>query len=415
MLELFFDNPESVERLRVNPLAPHLDSFAGLLANLGYARVTGRTYLTLLGDLGKWMIQSEVAIGDLDERVVDAFLDERRSGGRLGSGHAPIVRRLLEHLRVENVIPPLLKVEREKTPLSSLESEYEQYLRVERSLTTATVINYLPYIRRLLGERFGDRELKLRELGPSDLSSFILKHAHSMSPGRAQLMVTALRSFFRFLLQRGAIEIDLAASVPTVADWRLSTVPKYLTPEQLQRVLDACDQANPIGRRDYSILLLLSRLGLRAGEIVGLNLDHIDWRAGEFKVLDKGLIHNPMPLPTDVGQALACYIRQDRPSCSSRRVDLRMKAPLRGFANPSTVSTIVRRALERAGLDPPAKGAHLLRHTLATGMLRHGSSLVEIGEVLRHRSPNTTEIYAKVDFAGLRSLAQPWPKNGGER
>ncbi len=228
-------------------------------------------------------------------------------------------------------------------------------------------------------------------------------------------MVTAFRSFFRFLLQYGEIEVDLAASVPTVADWRLSTVPKYLTLEELQGVLDACNQGTSTGRRDYAILLLLARLGLRAGEVVALNLDDIDWRAGEITIPGKGLFHDRMPLPADVGQALAIYLRQDRPACESRQVFIRIKAPRRGFAHPSTVSTIVRRALERAGLYPAVKGAHLLRHTLATGMLRQGGTLAEIGEVLRHRVPNTTEIYAKVDFAGLSSLAQPWPGSGGGR
>jgi integrase len=229
-------------------------------------------------------------------------------------------------------------------------------------------------------------------------------------------MGTVFRSFFRFLLQRGEIEIDLAASVPTVANWRLSTVPKYLTPKEIQAMLDACNQETSTGRRDYSILLLVARLGLRAGEVVALNLQHIDWRAGEITVPGKGLVHDRMPLPVDVGQALAAYLRRDRPrSCESRRVFIRMKAPRRGFANPSTVSTIVRRALERAGLEPPVKGAHLLRHSLATEMLRQGGSLAEIGEVLRHRVPNTTEIYAKVDFHGLRLLGLPWPANGGPR
>ena len=414
MLEQFFDDLEAVERLRGDPLGPHLDSFAEMLASLGYARATGRYYLASLADFGQWLVRNDVAIADVDERVVDAFVADRRHQGRLRKGQASTVRHLLEHLRQEAVIPSL-ELESEETPLAFLEGQYEQYLRSERGLTTATVINYLPFVRRFLVERFGDDELRLLELGPSDTSSFILRHARSMSPGRAKLMVTALRSFFRFLLQHRAIEVDLAASVPTVANWRLSTVPKYLAPEEVQAVLGACNQDESTGRRDYAILLLLARLGLRAGEVVALNLDDIDWRAGEITVAGKGRFHDRMPLPTDVGQALASYLRQDRPMCSSRRLFVRMSAPRRGFANSSTVSTIVRRALERAGLHPPVKGAHLLRHSLATGMLRQGASLAEIGEVLRHRVPNTTEIYAKVDFDGLRSLAQEWPESWGER
>jgi site-specific recombinase XerD len=229
-------------------------------------------------------------------------------------------------------------------------------------------------------------------------------------------MVTALRSMFRFFLQRGTIDGDLAACVPAVADWRLATVPKYLRPEEIDRLLQACDRRTAVGRRDHAILLLLARLGLRAGEVVTVELDDIHWHAGEITVRgSKGLRHDRLPLPVDVGEALAAYVRTDRPRHAIRRVFLCARAPRRGFAGPGAVSTIVRRALDRAGLRPAAKGAHLLRHSLATRLLRAGASLSEIGEVLRHRAANTTEIYAKVDLAGLQALARPWPGSGGER
>ena len=228
-------------------------------------------------------------------------------------------------------------------------------------------------------------------------------------------MVTAFRSFFRFLFQNGELQSDLAASVPAVADWRLSIVPKYLLPAEVHRVLGSCDRRTSTGRRDYAVLLLLARLGLRAGEVVSLQLDDIAWRTGEILVRGKGLLHDWMPLPVDVGEALTAYLRKDRPPCKTRRVFVCMKAPRSGFAGPSTVSTIVRRALERAQLHPALKGAHVMRHSLATSMLRSGASMGEIGEILRHRIPSTTEIYAKLDFEGLRSLAHPWPGVGGER
>lgn len=227
-------------------------------------------------------------------------------------------------------------------------------------------------------------------------------------------MTTAFRSFFRFLFQKGDLQADLAASVPTVADWRLSTVPKHLNPVQVERVLKTCNRRTASGRRDYAVLLLLARLGLRANEVVALQLDDINWRAGEIIVRGKGLFHDRMPLPADVGDALTSYLRRDRPVCPTRRVFVCMKAPPRGFAGPSTLTTIVRRALARADLHPTFKGAHLLRHSLATSMLGAGATMGEIGEVLRHRAPNTTEIYAKVDFEGLRSLAHPWPRGGGQ-
>jgi len=231
---------------------------------------------------------------------------------------------------------------------------------------------------------------------------------------RAQVMTTAFRSFFRFLFQKGELQADLAASVPTVANWQLSTVPKYLTPKEVERVLKACDRRTAIGRRNYAILLLLARLGLRAGEVIALQLDDLNWRAGEILVRGKGLLHDRIPLPPDVGQALASYLRRDRPACGTRRVFICTKAPRRGFAHPSTLSTIVRRALARADLRPPLKGAHLLRHSLATSMLRSGATMSEIAEILRHRARNTTEIYAKVDFQSLQSLAHPWPMGGAQ-
>jgi len=228
-------------------------------------------------------------------------------------------------------------------------------------------------------------------------------------------MTTAFRSFFRFLFQIGELPVDLAASVPTVADRRLSTVPKYLVAEEVHRVLGGCDRQTSSGRRNYAILLLLARLGLRAGEVVSLQLQDIDWRAGEILIRGKGLLHDRMPLPVDVGEALTSYLRIDRPPCKTRRVFVCLKAPQSGFAGPSTVTTIVRRALARAGLDPAFKGAHVLRHSLATSMLRSRASMREIGEVLRHRVSSTTEIYAKLDFDALRSLAHPWPAMGGEQ
>jgi len=414
MLEQFFGDPVAVERLG-EPLGPHLRSFATGLVGLGYAASTVRSQIDFLVEFGRWLAKNTITVAEIDERIVDTFLGERRRQGRLRRGQRCTVRSFLDHLRSAGAVASC-ECEIPDTPFAALERHYERYLRSERGLTRATLISYLPFVHRFLLERFGSGELRFRELGPSDISSFLLRHVHSMSPGSAKLMGTVFRSFFRFLLQRGEIEIDLAASVPTVANWRLSTVPKYLTPKEIQAMLDACNQETSTGRRDYSILLLVARLGLRAGEVVALNLQHIDWRAGEITVPGKGLVHDRMPLPVDVGQALAAYLRRDRPrSCESRRVFIRMKAPRRGFANPSTVSTIVRRALERAGLEPPVKGAHLLRHSLATEMLRQGGSLAEIGEVLRHRVPNTTEIYAKVDFHGLRLLGLPWPANGGPR
>jgi len=226
-------------------------------------------------------------------------------------------------------------------------------------------------------------------------------------------MVSGLRSFLRYLRHQGLIAIDLAACVPTIASWRLSTLPKFLSPDQVRQVLGGCDRRTHIGRRDYAILMLLAHLGLRAGEIVVLTLDDLHWDAGAITVRGKGRQQARLPLPHQVGQALVSYLKEGRPRCSGRRVFIRGRAPRRGLAHASTVSTVVRRALERAGVSSERKGAHLFRHSLATNMLRRGASLTEIGQLLRHRGADTTSIYAKVDLTSLRPLALSWP--GGAR
>jgi site-specific recombinase XerD len=411
MLEHFFDNPVVVERLRSNPLSPHLDSFAASLAALGYARFTGRAQIDLLARMGRWLAGSEFTVADLDEQIVSRFFDEVRCQGHQRRGDRGTGCRFLEHLRRGGVIPMPEGVS-DQQPLALIEGRYAHYLKVERGLSTDTVHNYVPFIHRFLVERFGDEALQPGALKASDASAFILRHARSLSPGRAKLMVTVLRSFLRFLLQRGEIDTDLAAAVPAVAGWRQAAVPKYLGVQEVERVLDSCDRHTAAGRRNHAILLLLARLGLRAGEVVALELDDVDWRGGEIRVRGKGRLHDRLPLFTDVGEALATYLRQDRPRCASRRVFIRIRAPHRGFLSPAAVSTIVERSVDRAGLHRSLRGAHLLRHSLATGMLRGGASMAEVGQVLRHRSPTTTEIYAKVDFEGLRGLAQPWPGGG---
>ncbi|MEK7995938.1 MAG: site-specific integrase, partial [Planctomycetota bacterium] len=225
-----------------------------------------------------------------------------------------------------------------------------------------------------------------------------------------KLMITALRSFFRYLYLRGDIATNLAAAVPKVPKWRFTTVPKWIPGEQVTRLLQSCDQTTGIGRRDYAILILLSRFGLRAGEIVSMTLDDLNWEAGEIVVRGKGNRRERLPIPHDVGKALVKYLRKGRPQCVTRRVFIRDRAPHQGFRSSGVIGYVVRRALTRVGLDPPFKGAHLLRHSLATEMLRRGGALNEICELLRHRHPNTTQIYAKVDLVALNKLAAPWPE-----
>jgi integrase/recombinase XerD len=411
-----FERIEIDQRQRDNPLASHCASFATSLVENGYVKSTVQSKLNLLASFGQWLERRRLSITEFDEQLAERFIAYKRRKGRVHRGNRETLLQFLGHLRKWNVIPiPTPIPTCDDSPLAAILARYERHLRSERGLAAATVINYLPCIRKFLIERFREKPLVIREVRSSDVSDFILRQAPTMSPRRAQLVTVAFRSFFRFLFQSGELQVNLALSVPSVADRRLSTIPKYLSPDQVERVLRTCNRQTATGRRDYAILLLLARLGLRAGEVVSLQLDDVDWRNGELLVRGKGLLHDRMPLPVDVGKALTSYLRMDRPPCKTRRVFVCMKAPRSGFAGPSTLTTIVRRALDRAGLYPALRGAHVLRHSLATTMLRSGASMNEIGEILRHRSPSTTEIYAKLDFDGLRTLAHPWPSVGGGR
>ena len=291
--------------------------------------------------------------------------------------------------------------------------DYERFLAQERGLSPTTLNNYGAVARRFLAHAFPTKALQPDRLVAKDINGFVLRDKAVYSPKRVQLTTSALRSFLGFLYLRGQLATPLAASVPTVATWRLSELPQFLEPEQVQQILQSCDRNSPCGRRDYAALLLLARLGLRAGEVVHLSLEDINWTCGEVFIRGKSSHEERLPLPPDAGRALAMYLQKDRPPCSSRRVFIRMKAPHVGFSSSVAICNILRRALRRAHLQPERKGSHLLRHSLATQMLRGGASLTQIGQILRHQLPQTTEIYAKVDLTTLRAIAQPWP--GGVR
>jgi len=403
-------SPLPEKRIQGNPLECQLRTFATFLRESGYRTRTIQDKLYLLAAFGWWLGQSRRTMADIDEQLVQTFSKHKHKTRRFDLA---TLAQFLDHLRKYDVIPHR-KLVAEQSPPADILNAYERYLRSERGVIPATIIEYRSYARKFLVDRFGGERIFLSDLKASDVCSFVLRNGRSLGIKRAQLLATAFRSFLRFLFQKGEIGVDLAAAVPSIPNWPQSSLPKYLNPEEVQRVLKACDLGTPMGRRDYAILLLLARLGLRAGEVVALQFEDINWRTGEILVRGKGMRLDRMPLPDDTGNALASYLRRDRPACPTRRVFVCMKAPHRGLAAHGTVGTIVRCAIERANLHPPRKGAHVLRHSLATSMLRSGATMGEIGEVLRHRSPNTTEIYAKVDFDGLRSLAHPWPI-GGER
>jgi integrase/recombinase XerD len=236
--------------------------------------------------------------------------------------------------------------------------------------------------------------------------------AHHLHIRQAKLLTTALRSFLQYARYQGKLTLDLVGAVPVVANWSMSSIPRAIAPDQVRRLLVSVDRRTALGRRDYAILLLLARLGLRSGEVVSLELEDIDWNAAQLTVRGKSGERRELPLPADVGRAIVEYLKRGRPDSTSRRVFLRVKAPIRGFRGASGVGSIVRHCLQRAGVDAPTFGAHQFRHGLATEMLHQGASLSEIGDLLGHRSPETTKIYTKVDLDALRTLALPWPGGG---
>lgn len=394
----------STQRACVGSLAAHLDKFAEFLVGEGYVSETIKAKYALVADLSHWLKQRGVPLAKLDETRLKQFHAHRRGSRRRGdvfTGH-----QLLELLRRLGVVPALpQKVD--QTALGQLTRDYERFLSSERGLAPATLISYLPIVRRFLTAHFGNKALRLQDLQPQDLHRFILRQVPRGSRTYSKLMVTALRSFLRFLCQRGSTKTDLASALFGVAHWRLSHLPKSLPPDQVERLLRCCDRSTASGQRDYAILLLLARLGLRGGEVLAMTLDDLDWEHGEILVRGKGQRLERLPLPKDVGTALVHYLRQVRPTCLTRKVFIRLKAPRRGLRQTS-ICCVVRRALQRAGLNPDFKGAHLLRHSLATKMLGRGASLGEIGQLLRHRQPTTTQIYAKVDIKALRAIALPW-------
>jgi integrase len=293
------------------------------------------------------------------------------------------------------------------SPLAALLRQYAEYLSGERLLCASSVRAYTDVARAFLARRLDEDRLDFAALAAKDVISFVLENTRRYRTGATNYQSTALRALLLYLYLQGRVPVDLRGAVPTAASWRLVGVPKGLNALQLRRLLGSCDRRRRAGRRDYAVLLLLARLGLRRGEVAALKLDDVDWTNGELRVSGKGQREARLPLPSDVGHALARYLSTARPSSSSRSLFLGARAPFAPMT-PGAVSALVRARCTGAGLPP--SGAHRLRHTAATAMLRAGGSLDEVAQVLRHRSPDTTALYAKVDRRMLGTLARRWPE-----
>jgi integrase/recombinase XerD len=393
-------------RVRVTgPLAMYADGFRADLAAQGYAAGSADRNLRTLAHVSRWMDGQGLSAGQLAAARLEEFLQARR---REGYHHALSIRSVLpligylDRLGVAAVPPEAAADGR----VDLVAGEYRRYLASERALTAEVAGKYTRLAREFLSACEQPGGPGLGELSAGWVTDYVVAGCRGRRPGSAKYLVTALRSLLGFLFLAGYTRCQLASAVPTVAHWGAGSLPRALSPETVAALLASCDASTLAGRRDRAILTLLARLGLRAGEVAGLELDDLDWRAGEISIRGKGSRRERLPLPVDVGEALVAYLHGGRPRAGCRTVFLRLNAPIEGLT-VSGVTTVVYRACARAEL--PRAGAHRLRHSAATAMLAGGGTLTEVGQVLRHARLQTTAIYAKVDRAALRGLARPWP------
>jgi integrase/recombinase XerD len=390
-------------------LAPYAAGFAVELRERGYRPRSVSGQLELMAHLSRWLAERGVEPDGLTVEIAEQFLEARRAGGEsLRSWRA--LGPLVGYLRELGVIPKLAASA--VTAVDRLVAEYRDYLLCERGLTAGTVAHWERIARLFLTECSEPLEAALRRLSAGEVTAFVVAQCGSggRSGASAKTLTSGLRALLRFLHLSGRVPVPLAQTVPSAAGWRLSSLPRTLEAEQVERLLSSCDHSTVVGRRDHAILVLLARLGLRACEVARLCLDDINWRDGEVTIRGKGATSERLPLPHEAGEAVVSYLRDGRPRVDCREVFVTVHAPLRPLS-PAAVVGVVGYACDRAGMQ--RVGPHRLRHTLACDLLRAGTPLAQIAPILRHASIATTAIYAKVDRDALRALARPWPIAGG--
>ena len=398
----------SLRRPPKGPLAAHVGPFGEWAFEQGYSKHRVQSRVHLAAGFSQWMERKGVRVREVTGKHPAQYLRHRAHRNRIFPGDKASLKQFLEFLRCGGIVAAERLDSGPITPVEQCVRKFETYLQDQRSLSLTTISQYARYVRLFLTKRFGNRAVKLENIRAEDVFGFVQQESLSTHFSRGKRITTSLRSFFRFARYGGVITADLAAAVPKVAGWSMSGIPRAIAADQTHKLLSSIDRRQPKGRRNYAILLLLARLGLRSGEIVRLDLDDIDWNSGSLKVRGKGR-EARLPLPQDVGAAIVEYPRQGRPPTTSRRLFLRSNAPFRGFRDSTAIAGMIRHAIKRAGVQAPTHGAHQFRHALATQMLHRGGSLREIGELLGHRSIQVTTIYAKVDVDVLRTLALRWP------
>lgn len=393
----------------IGPLAPYVDEFAKQIIDQGFKHYSMCPQVRLMAKFSSWLEANDIDLQNVTDEHAQQFLNKLSRGKSVKKGYFATIHRIMAFLHQLNAIPEQIPLAVEMTPGQLAVYTFGQHLKLDQGLLPGTCIQYLSFVEQFLVERFENEAINFNELSAADVVGFIRRQAVRLSPSRAKSATIALRSYMRYLRFRGEIKLDLASAVPTVPNWSMTGIPRAISPDHVRAVLESCCRDTAVGCRDYAILLLLARLGLRSSEIVALTLDSIDWDIGCITVVGKGGNSSKLPLPAEVGAAIAVYLQQGHPRNSCRALFLRTNAPIRGLGSFTSIGSIVLAAITRAKIETRYKGAHQFRHALACEMLRQGASMTEIGSLLRHRHPKTTGIYAKVDFVALRPLSQPWP------
>lgn len=397
---------------RQSPLDHHIDTFIAQLTAKNYKPQTIGTYRVLLKRLASRIKAARISPEDLTAERAARLVRRDDRIRREPNKRQNMARRFVAHLINNGVVPAPIATP-QQIAREALRADYEDYLVRQRGISPSSVYSAWRFADRFLDYRFGNGETDLAAIRSTDAAAFLQHLLGRKAPYRDKSAASHLRAFFQYLFQRGITLTNLALSVPMVAQRWDARLPRFLSPEQIEALLAWVRDHPNHGLRDYAMLLMMARLGLRAPEVIAIQLDDIDWRAGELLVRGKGQRHDRLPIPADVGEAIAAYIREERVS-ASRTLFVSLWAPNGPFKGGQVINTILKDAFAATGVTPPGPyvGSHVLRHSLATNMIRSGASLAEIGDMLRHRSRASTMIYAKLDVDGLRSIARPWPVVG---
>ncbi len=411
MLEKIYHYKSVIQELRHGVLGKHIDGFASYFYELGYARKCLSLRFAVIRSLSQWLTKKNLGLVDLDEEQLAQFAKfrEKQTTRFLLRGDRTTLSLLINYLRSEKVIPQPQPVKTGNNPVENLAQAFAQYLEEDKGLCALSIQRNKCAVHEFLTEHFGKGRVIFSKITQNKILNYLSSNKKHLSPKSIQLKASCIRSFLRYLIMIGKIKAELADCIPSMPGWRNAHLPVFLIKSEIKQLLGACDRRTHKGCRNYAILLLLVRLGLRASEVINLSLDNISWKLGELTVCGKGRKYRVLPLPDDVGRALVRYLRYFRPKSIDRQIFIRIKAPYKRLCNSTDISSIVRRTLNAAGLHPQQMGAHLLRYTAAAETLSRGGTLFEIGQLLGHSSVDTTALYTKIDVTNLRELAQPWP------